>query len=400
MLKLMLKITGVALLVAAMFYLFSCGVKCPGCDHSPCICEDVEVAQTQEILTQPEEVNVILDQSASMAGYFNREDMRSILQTINTLQQKGKKTGTVSFLGGKPLDNIAGGVLSTKNFTADTDMDKIFKKLVEMGDSIPVAFVTDGIVSTSHGLNDIPQMEANIEKTLKSRNKDLAYGVYQLLAPFDGQYWIEATRGTGKPYRSVNLKTSNRPYYVVVVGPKDKIRWIMNNVNLEKAKKIFFNVFDAHENMKIYPTDKDTFTGPKDGYYFLVNTKKDEAELAFKFPNSLASVMKSKPQVTINNEKLDGIIKGGISVDGETAYFEVDVNNLDMEASDYRNMLVLTYNTTDDLDYWTECSTTDDSKIADNEKEQMKTYGLEYLIKAMVAAQQNTTAKATFKFKK
>lgn len=140
------------------------GTICPGCESSPCVCEDVEVLFPEETVIQPEKIDVVIDQSASMAGYFNMQDMRPILQTINTLQQAGKETGTVKFLGGKPIGNIAGGVLSEKNFSADTDMDNIFKQLVEKGDSIPVAFITDGIVSTAHGINDIPQMVANIRK--------------------------------------------------------------------------------------------------------------------------------------------------------------------------------------------------------------------------------------------
>lgn len=396
-------VVGIVAVVSAFCTLISgCDNKCPGCDSSPCECEDPQITIVEETDTAPKQVNVVIDKSASMKGYFNKADMRPILQVINDLQHAGTKEGTVALLGDKPMQDHATTLKNASGFSSDTDMKAIFRQLIKDGDSMPVAFITDGIFSTANGLLDAPQMVARIKSFLKDKSNHLGVALYRFTTPYDGVYYIEKTRTSG--YKDVTLKAENRPFYVIVIGPKGQIRHINNNQPFKgEFESLFYNVHDDHENLVMYPLDKSVFSGPKDGNYFLVNDGQDKYELAFKFPACLrgviANLAKSNASLKLNGEALKGwnvALQGGgenvavLTMKNKNGEFDTDLNE--------DNELVLEFKTNDE-GIWEEYFSEDDSKILTDVSEQSKTFGLKYLVEAVQDSESNDEVEVVFKFK-
>lgn len=393
----------VAFITAVSF--FSCGGnKCPECNSDPCSCKEPEIKVNEVISEQAQKVNVVIDKSESMKGYFNRENMLPILTTITNLQNCGKKPGVVRLFGDGPMVNHTSGLCDASNFSADTDLEAIFKNLIKGADSIPVAFITDGIISTPNGKNDIPMLMDKIKNLLKGNGK-LGYSIYRLETPFNGVYYIENTRGTGN-YQKVNINSEKRPYYVILIGPKKNIRYFNDNNPLKDYTALSFNVHDDEISLPMYPIpDKSIFSGPskQTGEYFLLDDSKGEYQLAFKFPayikNCVEKLSASNAKLEINGHELRKW-ELGLQGDGENvAILTIDNKNGDFsgELRD-ANMLELSFETSNDSE-WQAFFSENDSKIATDINEQSKTFYLKSLIEAFREAQDNEEVKATFRFR-
>lgn len=390
--------------IIAVAILYSCGGnKCPECNSDPCSCPDPEIVVTEAISEQAPRVNVVVDKSESMKGYFNRANMLPILTTVTSLQNSGKKPGDVRLFGNAPMGNHTDGLCNAKNFSVDTDLKAIIGTLTKEADSIPVAFITDGIISTPNGINDVPMMMDEIKNILKEKNK-LGYSIYHMETPFDGTYYIEKTRGTGN-YKKINLKSEKRPYYVIIIGPKKHLRYFNDNNPLKDYTSISFNVHDNEISLPMYPaSDKTVFSGPSKntGEYSLIDAGKDEYQLAFKFPayikGNVEKLSASNANLKINGNEYKKW-KLGLQGDGENvAILTIDNKdgNFDTEIKD-RNTLELSFDSSGNKE-WESYFSENDSNIATDINEQAKTFGLKYLIEAFREAQDNEEVKVSFKF--
>lgn len=397
-------ILAAAAILAAILALNSCGGnKCPECNSDPCSCPDPEIVVTEAISEQAPRVNVVVDKSESMKGYFNRANMLPILTTVTSLQNSGKKPGDVRLFGNAPMGNHTDGLCNAKNFSVDTDLKAIIETLTKEADSIPVAFITDGIISTPNGINDVPMMMDKIENILKEKNK-LGYSIYHMETPFDGIYYIESSRGTGN-YKKINISSEKRPYYVILIGPKKYLRYFNDNNPLKDYTSISFNVHDNEISLPMYPiADKLVFSGPskQTGEYFMIDNGKDEYQLAFKFPacikNSVEKLSASNANLKINGNEYKKW-KLGLQGDGENvAILTIDNKNgdFDTECKD-KNTLELSFDTSGNKE-WESYFSENDSNIATDINEQAKTFGLKYLIEAFRETQDNEEVKVSFKF--
>lgn len=358
---------------------------------------------TEETDQQPEQVNVVIDKSASMKGYFNKGEMTPLLNTISEIANSGKKEGSVRFYEGNAISNYASALQGAAGFGKDTDMKAILEKLLTEADSVPVAFITDGIVSSKGGSDDFSQMRMEIKRLLEKA--DLGYVVYRINSPYKGSYWIEQSRL--KNYHSKNISVVNRPLFVILMGPKKEIRYLrLYNPIKEKFEAMAFNTHDNHENLSMYYSDNNVFK-EEDGKYTKVGSV-EKYEFGFQFPKCLRDrIEKLSPEnakLTLNGTELkkwtvnlqpgsDNIALLYIPNKGPNESEPFDEEAMKEDESE----LELEFETAD-FNSWNAYHSDNDSTIANDINEQAKTFGLKYLIEAFRDAQDNEEVKVSFKF--
>lgn len=368
---------------------------------------------SEEAVTQPEEVKVIIDRSGSMKGYFNPKDMQAMMQALEDLRRLGKVEGSVQFCGDtKPFSGSkAANILAASKFDKDTDMGSLLKECVNLGgDSIPVALITDGIVSTSLGKNNLPQIEGDLKDILENKNQDLAWILFRGETPYDGAYYIEANRP--KAYPKVNLKVEERPFYIVVVGPKPQIRYIVEQAeaNEEKWDKnwdcemMSFNTHDNHSGLQFYADDDTYFKEAEDGKTYIFHNKQqnDKIPLIFNCPSCLTErAKKLKPSnatLNLNGTNLKGWT-AQLSGSGKDKYVQIDIPGDELILNgNNENVLTLSFNAMPEDEWTKEYSSSDDSAIMTDSEEQERTYQLASLIEPMTSASTNNDVTVTFKY--
>lgn len=388
--------------LAATLALNSCGGGSKSGDDDDTVVE--QSSPTEEADQQPEQVNVVIDKSASMKGYFNKGEMTPLLNTISEIANSGKKEGSVRFYEGNAISNYASALQGAAGFGKDTDMKAILKKLLAEADTVPVAFITDGIMSSKGGSDDFSQMKADIKSLLEKDN--LGYVIYRINSPYKGSYWIEQSRL--KNYRPENISVMNRPLFVILMGRKEAVRYFQDNNPLtENFEAMAFNTHDNHENLKMYYSDNNVFFKDEEGKYTKVGSV-EQYEFGFQFPKCLRErIEKLSPEnakLTLNGTELkkwsvqlkpdsDDIALLYICNTGEneSAPFDEEATTKD------EGKLELDFETAD-FDLWNAYHSDDDSNIANDINEQAKTFGLKHLIKAFREAQDNEEVKVTFKF--
>lgn len=368
--------------------------------------DDTVVGQSsakEESDQQPEQVNVVIDKSASMKGYFNKGEMTPLLNTISEIANSGKKEGSVRFYEGNAISNYASALQGAAGFGKDTDMKAILEKLLTEADSVPVAFITDGIVSSKGGSDDFSQMRMEIKRLLEKA--DLGYVVYRINSPYKGSYWIEQSRL--KNYHSKNISVVNRPLFVILMGPKKEIRYLrLYNPIKEKFEVMAFNTHDNHENLSMYYSDETVFK-LEEGKYTKVGSV-EKYEFGFQFPKCLRErIEKLSPEnakLTLNGTELkkwtvklqpgsDNIALLYIPNKGPNESEPFDEEAMKEDESE----LELEFETAD-FNSWNAYHSDNDSTIATDINEQAKTFGLKYLIEAFREAQDNEEVKVSFKF--
>ncbi|MDE6754203.1 MAG: hypothetical protein K2J82_06295 [Muribaculaceae bacterium] len=364
-----------------------------------------------ELAEQPETVKILIDKSGSMKGYFNSKDMQSMMSAITAMQDLGKEKGSIKFDGDpKPIQakSNADGILATTNFNKDTDMAKIIENSIEYGgDSIPVAIITDGIVSTPQGKNDIPQMISDIKRALMNKNSNLGWMIFRGESNYDGIYYVESQ----KPSKKVNLKISERPFYIILVGPKPQIRYIINKTK-ENEKKwdeewecewLAFNSHDDHSDLKFYVSTNTDFTELGD-YYYKLNTSNSEKKISLiaDIPSCLYDIVKSKK---ILQEHGAVVTINGTTISNWSTYFqdnqltlEVPSNDLQINAGDGETTLTLSFSANPTNKWTHNYSSDDDSNILSDSDQQKRTYQLKSLLEPMSDATKNHEVKITFKY--
>lgn len=394
-------ILAAAAILAAILALNSYGGGSKSGDDDDTVVE--QSTTTEETDQQPEQVNVVIDKSASMKGYFNKGEMTPLLNTISEIANSGKKEGSVRFYEGNAISNYASALQGAAGFGKDTDMKAILEKLLTEADSVPVAFITDGIVSSKGGSDDFSQMRMEIKRLLEKA--DLGYVVYRINSPYKGSYWIEQSRL--KNYHSQNISVVNRPLFVILMGPKKEIRYLrLYNPIKEKFEAMAFNTHDNHENLTMYYSDNNVFK-EEDGKYTKVGSV-EKYEFGFQFPKCLRDrIEKLSPEnakLTLNGTELkkwtvklqpgsDNIALLYIPNKGPNESEPFDEEAMKEDESE----LELEFETAD-FNSWNAYHSDNDSTIATDINEQAKTFGLKYLIEAFREAQDNEEVKVSFKF--
>lgn len=379
--------------------------RCPRCEEEVCQCPDQEwfTKVREETDRQPEMVNVIIDKSKSMEGYFEPSAVHNILVTVNDLVNSGTRRGTVRLMGDAPMANYASGLQNASNFGKDTDMKQIMASLMNCGNDTVNALVTDGIVSSANGVNDVPQMMSEIESMLKSK-KNFGYAIFRFEAPYNGTYYIESTRTSG--YQTVDLDYVARPYFVIMVGDADRVRYLCDNPPFKGGyEKLSFNTHGDYTDLRFFPTnDKTVFCGPDSAsrHFYLLDDEPGQCDISFRFPASMKARIQTlgpkNANLTLNGQTIK---EWKINVDDNQANISItDADDVLELANSSDNALVLKFQWKDTKKWIDDFSSDDDSFIGKSISEQKKTYGLKYLIETFEAADPHPDVVVTLSFEK
>lgn len=355
---------------------------------------------------KPKQVNVVIDKSASMKGYFSAGNMRPLLETIVDIVNSGTNEGTVRFFGDDVIENYAKSLKYASGFDKDTDMKPIIDSLLKEAGRTPVAFITDGIISSEDGMGGVPAMIGAIKRLLE-KNDSVATIIYRVESPYNGEYWVEKSRLNSK-YYSESISIEARPFYVILMGPKENIRYFNKNCPIKmNNESMSFNSHDNHENLEMYSSDDNVFSKGNGNEYVKKDTR-ESYELGFAFPPCLKDrvekVGPNNASLVLNGDTLkrwnvklqsgsDNIALLTISNKGAN-----DSQPFDEIADALGSCILELKFDTPDITEWYRYHSDDDSKIAANIDEQSKTFGLKDLIEPFYEAQKNKYVKVTFKF--
>ncbi len=366
----------------------------------------------EESVQRPDEVRVVVDKSGSMKGYFNQADMQPMMAAIETMRDLGVREGSLQFFGDSkpfPSGSKAASILAASKFDKDTDMSNLISGCIKLGgDTVPVALITDGIVSTPQGKNDLPQMERNIKRTLEEKSTNLGWVIFRGESKYNGTYYVEAQRPVAYPKGT--LKADERPFYIVVIGPKAEIRYIVSQAqkNEEDWDKswdcewVAFNTHDDHTNLQFFAMDNAYFVEGTGGYKWEKKDQNIKIPLCFYYPTCLHQRVKDLKPSNATLELNGNVIKGWKSSIGggkTDRYVQIDIPGEGLyENLQAENILTLIFSTLPDQKWSEEYSSDDDSTIFTDSDQQEKTYELKSLLKPMGDASSNNEVKVTFKF--
>lgn len=174
----------------------------------------------------PPTAEIYIDASGSMKPYFTTDDtnMVNTISEINNLNLDGtdiyfldnpkKYTGLVK--------NTLGDLKNQPNLTSTT-FHSYFAKVASMIDTTNTItyLVTDGIMSVGGGNTSkaLVHLRGLITNSLK-HHPNLAGGILRYVGDYNGYYWDCRNNRTSEEIHQM------RPYYVVVIGRKNAVKWL------------------------------------------------------------------------------------------------------------------------------------------------------------------------------
>lgn len=200
----------------------------------------------------PSEAEIFIDASGSMKPYFRAEgtNMINTISEIVNLNQNGTQ---IYFLDNpKPYKGLVKDIItdvnSQPNASATTFHD-FFGKAACKIDTVNtlIYLVTDGIMSIGDGDMSLAlvQLRGKITNALKGHDK-LAGAVFRYVGEYKGDYWNSRNqRITSKECPALKAQIM-RPYYVIVLGRKEAIRWLQTvpAKDLNNPNEYFMGVHD------------------------------------------------------------------------------------------------------------------------------------------------------------
>lgn len=201
------------------------------------------------------EAEIYIDASGSMKGYF-LSDNPGFINTISSLMSIADSS-KVYFMGNPKVyagltKDIVQNLRRQPNNTATTFAHSFEQMCRQSGGSKVCFLVTDGIMSVGNktGLA-LKDLQNAIEKTLKANGAGKSVAVLRytgefLSNPAKSIYYYDCN-----DKRHV-LNCDNRPYFVIIVGEKDVLRYIRSvaAAKLQPAQAVYFGVHDmaGHQN--------------------------------------------------------------------------------------------------------------------------------------------------------
>ena len=195
-------------------------------------------------ITRIDQINIYLENSSSMGGYFPQGgNMKFSAPIIDLFNLGGETTEIKTFLVGEKFLPI-----ETRKFRSDLSDGKIangkespladiFSSIIDDCKENEVSFlITDGIMSGSNA--DIAKNKeynyvhkADLRQQIRevfqqAKKKNLSIVIFRFESPFKGKYY-DYTNGIK------NLDVSVRPYYIFAFGDMNALNIIMNNAKKE-----------------------------------------------------------------------------------------------------------------------------------------------------------------------
>lgn len=325
----------------------------------------------------PTLAEIFIDASGSMKPYFraNETSMVNTLSEIDNLNVDGTK---IYFLGNnKPytglIRNIIGEINKQPNLSATT-FHSFFKESACRIDSVNelIYLVTDGIMSVGAGdmSKALVQLRGQITNSL-SGHSNLAAAIFRYEGGYKGDYWNSSNQRITSKECPLLKEEITRPYYVIVLGKKEAIRWLQSLPlsKLNNPKPLYLGVHDMQGHKKATLAYGDSTA---------IEDMNKDVKLVLEIPNCLSSIDANQVKVynagndlsipvTKEGSNLTALIAPTTSLrpekDGRIKISFISKNEIPSE-------WISTWNTEDDL----------------KGPDESTTYGLKYLIEGMYNA--------------
>ena len=220
------------------------------------------VAELVRKITRIDRINIYLENSSSMSGYFPQGgNMKFSAPVIDLFNLGGETTEIKTFLVGEKFVPI-----ETRRFRSDLSDGKIangrespladiFSTIIEGCNEHEVSFlITDGIMSGSN--TDIARNreynfvhKADLRQQIRevfqqAKKKNLSLVIFRFESPFKGRYY-DYKNGIR------NLDVSVRPYYIFAFGEMNALNIIMDNSKKELDFKPTHTMVAGQKNQTV-----------------------------------------------------------------------------------------------------------------------------------------------------
>ncbi len=235
-----------------------CGYSDCGCGDS-CKGEECECGEyndkpdpprpIEEI--QPTQINVYIDGSGSMKGYFAKGNMTNLVQALVSLDNVAGDTAVTYKMWGSNVkltkDNIVTNLQEGRVTGKASEFDKILAPMVKeaVNDTLTI-LMTDGILSsasnyTSRNNKFTDDNRAALAQKIQNQlnGSDKAVSVYRMTTGYNGTYYNKAN----KP---VNIKNSTRPFYMIVIGDPANVRYFDKMAEDDKISEVYDDAETLH----------------------------------------------------------------------------------------------------------------------------------------------------------
>lgn len=362
----------------SMFLLTSCGNKTIK-DNT---LETTGAKNELEDMGKIETATIKFDASQSMKGYFisNKPDF------INDISELIDKTGTtpkIYFVGQpKPYMGLLKDILSDlqkQPNDATSSFEQLFADMCkDVQDNDIQILMSDGIVSVGRNTDKaLKELKNKVKNKLKTYSGTRAMAILKYSAPFVSNAAKKAFY-FNKDDKSVMLNFDERPFYVFVVGAPKTIR-ALQKMDTSAEQKLFFGIHDsrAHDMSQ----SKQTPSNLK------LEKPNDPTKITIQLPKCLKdySIDYLKSNLYVLKNVTDTITKG-LDIDiTSNLYVTISIDN---KFNPYKgdngkvSYVVGIKNTLPEE--WKKLSSDDDTNIGANISQKSMTFGLKYLLEAVM----------------
>ena len=370
--------------------------SCNGSSEQPVINPDDEKQNVSrqledgETASAPTSLRIHIDNSGSMRGYTEWQQTNFVTAISDIASLEG---ASVRMWGN---DKIIVGNMATalekNNFSgADTPFPTIFKTMVgniDTTDCLEV-IVTDGIISLKR--EDQKNIEASLGQ-IKNEIRDalksvpgMAVCVWRLTSGYSNNKGGRDLYFTKQPGRSVKLKEVQRPFFVIAVGKRANIQWLIDEIS---SKKETMTAMSGAEYLAFGIHDHTTSLKLSSSKYFK-NNKLTAMSGSFKvspdlpeclFDNMTAEEIQQGLELLVNGEKDDNF---SATVKGHRLEFKC--KSIGKIKKPKNTVTIQLKNTLPDK-WLRDYNSDDDTSIKEDIEQQSRTYALATLLRGIYEA--------------
>lgn len=331
-------------------------------------------AINEPIGEMPSEAEIFIDASGSMKPYF-RTNGTNIINTISELKNLNQNGTQIFFLGNpKPYKGLVKNIINDVNNQPNalfTSFHDFFKEAACKIDTVNtlIYLVTDGIMSVDNGDMSQAMVELRGKITNALNNHDnLAGAIFRYIGEYKGDYWNSKNQHLTPKECPMLKEQIQRPYYVIVLGRKEAIRWLQSVpvTNLNNPKEYFMGIHDynGHANTTLAYGDSAK-----------IQDMNSEVSLILELPSCLKDIDASQIQVMNGDNVLP------ITITKESMRLKATILPTQPLRPEKDGKIKITFLAKNEIpDSWTNTWDTDNDIAGPDES---TTFGLKYLVTGM-----------------
>lgn len=364
--------------IAVFIAIQSCGSR--GTVHGPVWMHNNVIAIYQngtvkEPEGEPSKAEIFIDASGSMKPYFTREG-NNLINTISELKNLNQDSTKIYFLNNpKPYGGLVKDIIIDVNSQpnlSSTSFHDFFERAACKIDTVNtlIYLITDGIMSVGNG--DMSQAMVELCGKIKNalnKHDNLAGAIFRYIGEYKGNYWNSKNQRLTPSECGILKGQIQRPYYVIVLGRKEAIRWLQSvSVDeLNNPQEYFMGIHDynGHANPSLTLGDSAK-----------IKDMNDPVTLILELPNCLKDIDASKVQIMNGNNVLPLSVKKI-----EDKKLEATIPPTQPLRPEKDGRIKITFVAKNEIpNSWTNTWNTDDDIAGPDES---TTFGLRYLVKGM-----------------